>query len=109
MRKLTKRTVLLIIGISAFVLAEPTAPAHAAQAAIANRSGAKAKINQPAPVSYARHWRRSQRASAVSLRVVRPRGHISVYKRYRRPSLAASDAADRLLDCLFSQPFVICP
>jgi hypothetical protein len=95
MRKVTTRCVPLVVGVSALALVATTPPALTKQVTVAGYARAKAEANQPAHFSYAKHWKRSHRAARVS----------------RRPTGPArrSYETDLLLDCLLSQPFVICP
>ena len=102
MCKVTARYTLLLIGVS--VLALATGPALAKKATVAAYVRAHVETTQPAHFYYARHWKRGHRAARVSPRPIRPHGY-AVYRSGARPSYET----DVLLDCLFSQPFVICP
>jgi hypothetical protein len=103
MRKITVRNVLLSIGMSAIVLVAATLPALAKKAP----ARALAETTKSAHFYSARDWKRRHRASAASRRLVKPRGYARVYSRGSYPP--ASYETDLLLDCLMSQPFVICP
>lgn len=105
MRKIATRNVLLLIGMSAFVLMAATSPALAEEAS----ARARAEIAKSARSYNARDWKRSHRAYRVSRRLARPRGHAGVYlaRGYPRPLIGYD--GDLLLDCLMTQPFVICP
>ena len=102
------RKVILLLGVSALVLAAVTWPAAAKQATLARCAMANSEVTRPAHVSYARHWKRRHKASMASRRLVRPPGYAGVYYR-SHPRLPTSYETDLLLDCLLSQPFVICP
>ncbi len=105
MRKVTARNVLLSIGMSALVLVAATRPALAKEAP----ARAHAETTKSARFYYARDWRRRHRASTASRLLVKPRGYARVYNRGSYPRPPASYETDLLLDCLMSQPFVICP
>jgi hypothetical protein len=105
MRKITVRNVLLSIGMSAFVLVAATLPALAMKAP----ARALAETTKSAHFYSARDWKRRHRASAASRRLVKPRGYARVYNRGSYPRPPDSYETDLLLDCLMSEPFVICP
>jgi hypothetical protein len=98
------RKVLLLAGMSAVVLAAVTWSAAAKQATLARYAMANSEIARPVHFSYAKHWKRGHRAARVSRRSIRPHGY-AIY----RGGAYRSYETDLLLDCLLSQPFVICP
>ena len=100
MRTITVRNVLLLIAMSALVLMAATRPALAKEASARSR----AEIAKSGHHYYARH-----KAHKASRRLVRQRGHARVYitRSYPRPPM--SYETELLLDCLMTQPFVICP
>jgi hypothetical protein len=104
MRKVTTRYMLLLIGVSALAPATVTGPGLAKQAAVAAYARAHAETTQPVHFYYAKHWKR--RPARASRQLNRPH---PVYRRGGRPRLPNSYQTDLLLDCLLSQPFVICP
>jgi hypothetical protein len=104
MSKVTTRYMLLLIGVSALALATGARPALAKKATVAAYARAHLETTQPAHFYYAKHWKRGHRAARVSRRLIRPHGY-AVYRRGGRLSYET----DLLLDCLLSQPFVICP
>ncbi len=65
-----------------------------------------AKTTRAAQVYSARDWKRGHKVSRVSRRRVRPPGYAGVHYRGSRSN---GYETDLLLDCLFAQPFVICP
>jgi hypothetical protein len=93
----------LVVGASALALVATNAPAPAKNATVAAYAKAQAETTQPAHLYSAKHWKRDRRAARVSRRLARPHGY-AVYRSARR-----SYETDLLLDCLLSQPFVICP
>ena len=105
MRKVTMRNVLLLIGMCALVLVAASSPAAAKQAAAKTH----AETARSAHFYPARDWKRRHKASRVSRRRVRPPGYAGTYYRGGRPRLPNGYETDLLLDCLFAQPFVICP
>ena len=104
MRKIAAPSLLLLIGMSAFVLTAATGPALAKKAS----AKARGEITTPAHYHYARDWKRHHRTYKVSRRHVRPRGYARAYvpSGYQRPPFSYET---ELLDCLMTQPFVICP
>jgi hypothetical protein len=108
MRKVTTRYMLLLIGVSALALATGARPALAKKATVAAYVRAQVETTQPAHFYYAKHWKRGHRAARVSRRLIRPHGY-AVYRRSGHPRLPNRYETDLLLDCLFAQPFVICP
>jgi hypothetical protein len=102
MRNVAPRTMLLLVAMSALIAAAPPA---------AKQASAKthAETTRLAHAYAARDWKRRHKASRVSRRRVRPLGHAGVYYRGGRPRLPNGYQTDLLLDCLFAQPFVICP
>jgi hypothetical protein len=101
------RKMLWFAGISALALVAAIGPAPAEESAISRHARVTAEVAYPARVLHARHLKR-RRASAVSRRTVEPRD-VLVYRRGKRPGYWASDGTDQLIQCLLSQPFVICP
>ena len=102
MREVTARYMLLLIAVSASALA--TVPTLAKNATVAVNAMARVETGQPAHLYRAKHWKRGYRAARVSRRPIRPHGY-AVYRRGAHRSYET----DLLLDCLLSQPFVICP
>ena len=102
-RRVVMRKLLLLIVLSAWVLVASSPATLAKKATIAAR--ANTDVTQRAHVSYARHWKRGYRA--MSRRQIRPQVHARVYR--RAPRAWASEWDDLTIQCLLSQPFVICP
>ena len=105
MRKIAARNLLLLIGMSAFVLMAATGPALAKEAS----ARARGEITTSAHYHYARDWKRHHRTYKVSRRRVRPRGCARVYVPGSYPTPPLSYENELLIDCLMTQPFVICP
>jgi hypothetical protein len=101
MRKVTARSVLLSIGVSALVLVAASPPSLP-------RVHPQGRIKS-AHFYYARDWKRRHRAFRASRRLIRPYGYARVYGRGSFPRPSTSYETDLLFDCLLSQPFVICP
>jgi hypothetical protein len=104
MRKVTAHNVLLHIGMSALVLVAATGPTLAKEP----HARAHAQTTKSAHY-YARDWKRHHRIYAASRQLGKPRAHARVYNRGSHPRPLTSYETDLLLDCLLSQPFVICP
>jgi hypothetical protein len=94
----------LVVGMSALALVATTLPALAKHMTVAAYARAQAETTQPARLYHAKHWKRGHRAARVSRRPTRPYGY-AVYRGGARRSYETG----LLLDCLLSQPFVICP
>jgi hypothetical protein len=105
MRKVTARSVLLSIGVSALVLVAASPPSLAKGAP----ARAHTETSKSAHFYYARDWKRRHRAFRASRRLIRPYGYARVYGRGSFPRPSTSYETDLLFDCLLSQPFVICP
>jgi hypothetical protein len=104
MRKVTAHNVLLPIVMSALVLVAATGPTLAKEP----RASAHAETTKSAHF-HARDWKRHHRIYAASHHLGKPRAHVRVYNRGSYPRPLISYETDLLLDCLLSQPFVICP
>jgi hypothetical protein len=105
MRNIATRNVLLLIGTSAFVLMAATGLALVKEAS----ARARVEITKSGRYYYARDWKRPHRAYRVSRRLGWPRGHARVYIPGSYPRPPISYESELLLDCLMTQPFVICP
>jgi hypothetical protein len=104
MRNIATRNVLLLIGMSAFVLMAATG------LALVKEASARARVEiTKSGRYYARDWKRPHRAYRVSRRLGWPRGHARVYIPGSYPRPPISYESELLLDCLMTQPFVICP
>ncbi len=104
MRKVAPRNMLLFVGMSVLIMVAAT-PLAAKQAPAKTHAETTRFVH-----SYsARDWKRRHKASRVSRRRVRPPGYAGAYYRGGRPRLPNGYETDLLLDCLFTQPFVICP
>ncbi len=98
MRKVAPHNIVLVVGMSVLILAAAT-PITAAKQAPANTH---VETNRSTHFHSARDWKRRHKASRVSRRRVRPPGYAGIDYR-------GGYETDLLLDCLFTQPFVICP
>jgi hypothetical protein len=98
----------LMIGLSALMAVTAAPPASAKHTATSAYAAVHANVIRSVRVAKARHWKRGYKASAVSLRPMRPRGQDFGYYRSRR-LVRTDDEIDLLLQCLLYQPFVICP
>jgi hypothetical protein len=101
------RKMLLFAGMSALALVATIGPAPAEKPANARYARANAEAVYPGHVLRASHLKR-RGAAAVSRRTVKPRD-VLVYRGGKRPRYWTSDGTDPLIQCLLSQPFVICP
>jgi hypothetical protein len=108
MRKVARRDALIMFGLGILILSASTPLALAQQATIARYAKESSEVNRSAHVHSARHWKRRPKGTRISRRRVMPPGQAGVYYR-SLPRLSSSYEADLLLDCLMSQPFVICP
>ena len=79
-------------------------PAAAREATAIASTSADAETARSARRSV-RHWKQDQKA--VSRRPIKPQGRARAYR--RQPLGPAFDWNDLTLQCLLSQPFVICP
>ena len=104
MRKITMRNALFLVGMSVLILVAATPLAAAKQAPAKTHAETRS-----AHFYSARDWKRRHKASRVSRRRIGPPGGAGVYYRGGRPRPPNGYEADLLLDCLFTQPFVICP
>jgi len=104
MRNVAPRNMLLLVGMSALIVAVAT-PLAAKQASAKTHAETTRLVHSYA----ARDWKRRHKTLRVSRRRVRPPGSAGVYYRGRGPRLSNGYETDLLLDCLFAQPFVICP
>jgi hypothetical protein len=104
MRQIAARNLLPLIGMSALALMAATEPALAKKAS----ARAHGEITTSAHYHYARDWKRHHRTYKVSRRRVRPRAYARIYVPggYATPPFSYET---ELLDCLMTQPFVICP
>jgi hypothetical protein len=103
MRKIATSILLLLVGMSALLLMAATRPALTKEAS----ARARGEITMSARYHSARDWKRHHRSYKVSRRRVRPRGYARVYGPggYATPPFGYET---ELLDCLMTQPFVIC-
>ena len=108
MRRVTRRNALVMFGVGVLILSAPTLSALAKQATIARYAKGSSEVAQPARFYQARHWKRRSKASRISRRRVTPPGQAGIHYRSLLRSQSSYEA-DLLLDCLLSQPFVICP
>jgi hypothetical protein len=93
--------------MSALALVAAIGPAPAEKPAITRYARANAEAAHPVHVLQASHLKR-RRAAGVSRRTIKPRD-VLVYRGGKRPRYWTSDGTDQLVQCLLSQPFVICP
>ena len=104
MRNVAPRNMLLLVGMSALIVAVAT-PLAAKQASAKTHAETTRLVHSYA----ARDWKRRHKASRVSRRLVKPPGYAGAYYRGRGLKRHNGYETDLLLDCLFAQPFVICP
>lgn len=105
MSEIAARNVLLLVGMGALVLTAAILPA------ISTEALAKAHaVTTTSTHHYSvRDWKRRHRVHKVSRRLVRPRSYAPVYVPRSYPWPPINYETELLLDCLMTQPFVICP
>ena len=107
MRKVTRRMVLFAAFCALGFLVIPAACAK--EGTVAGHARLNAGTARAAHVSYVRQAKRGYRVTRASRRLIRSRGQPLAYRRGTSPRYPVGDWADLTLQCLLSQPFLICP